>query len=258
MKEETESLWLKDWENYKRPWYVAVTSWFTYFIPNVLRNIKYSFQRSFRKDHVADVDKWDVCSALAKIILAHLRAYKKSKRYGYPSFFVEYDANVHGSREKYMELAENGHIDMDVAEGKISGVVKWEQVLDKMMYSFDWMVNYNDDLFSKKSEDFLKRYGFKDPHAKTKENKRIDYVYFMTDNYLKAENERKPDMKNFGDLSREVLSGESDLHIKDPDKYILKGERVMYYNIDYEQNIIEKPVQESLDLFAKYFRSLWD
>ena len=54
------------------------------------------------------------------------------------------------------------------------------------------------------------------PYAETEENKSISYIYHMSEKYINEQNEKSPDLKEFDGLAPECLSGESDLHIKEP------------------------------------------
>ena len=53
------------------------------------------------------------------------------------------------------------------------------------------------------------------------------------------------------------MSGEPDLHLKDPDKYVFVKKTKFYYDVKYDMEI-QKRAQAGVELFGKFFFSLWD
>jgi len=257
--EAKDSFWLKDWENEPVSFSIKIAR-IKNRIESILYSIKVFFQRIFDKDHLSPNDIWNLSHSLAPKILTYLTRFKKMERHGYPGYFSEYNENEWKSKEEYEEAVAKGNFDPDVAAGTITGPEKWEQILDKMIFAFEWLVKIDGGgMFNDKiTIPFYKKWGLKDPHAKVKENERIDYVYEMTPEYIKEQEEKNDIVMKFGGLSSEMMSSEGDLHIKNPEKYKLLGSKVIYYNIEYEIEVIEKRVQEGLDLFSKFYRSLWD
>lgn len=257
--EAKDSFWLRDFENEKPSLSIRLGR-LGYRIRDILYEIKYIVQKIFYRDHLSDMDIWNIGNSMAKIIFKRLSRFKKLERHGYPSYFSEYRKNEWESKEAYEKAVNEGKIDCDVAEGKISGIEKWEQTLDAMLFSFEWIANIewrSGDEKDKISEAFYKKYGLKNPYAEIEENKYVNYVYEMLPEY-KKELEEREDYKEFGGLSNETLSGECNLHIKEPEKYRLLGSRERYFNSKYEIEVIEKKVSEGLELFGKFYRSLWD
>jgi hypothetical protein len=155
-----------------------------------------------------------------------------------------------------MEAAKHDEINIEVAEGLISGPEKWEQILQEMLFAFDYHVN-GDLLGTKQQDDFYKRWCYKNPHAKIPENRSVSYVYNMTDKYREEQEAKSPFTKPFGGLASECTSDEPDLHIKEPDHYELVGESVHYYDVKYEMEISRR-AQKGFELFGRFFTSLWD
>jgi len=79
----------------------------------------------------------------------------------------------------------------------------------------------------------------------------------MSEKYINEQNEKSPDLKEFGGLAPECLSGESDLHIKEPENYTFIREYIHYCDTHYIVEI-EKRAQEGFKLFGEYFTNFWD
>jgi hypothetical protein len=180
------------------------------------------------------------------------------ERFGHPSYFREYYDQEWKSKEEYEQAALNGQIDLEVAAGVISGQDKWEQTLDKMIFAFDWITHAQDHLDDKVANEFYKRHNLKNPHAKIQENICKEYVYEILPEEKKRQENETPYVKEFGGLAPEMMSSESDLHIKHPDKYKLLGVKDLYYDYEYEDEKIRKEVDEGLKLFGRFYLSLWD
>ncbi len=246
---------LFDDEDDKKPSFLKVISkafWrFFYIIKNALYEVKYGFQKLFSPCNCSSRDLWSLDHHLAKIIYPKIKAYKEYERHGYPNYFSEYDENAWGSKEKY---------EKEIADGNIAGggPDAWEKTLDEIIFAFEYFL-FGRDPFPEngpKANNFFKKYGYKNPFAKIPENKNIDYTYKMTPDYLAKENEKSM-AKKFGGLSPYVLSGEPDLHIKEPENYILIKSREHYYDCKYHMEI-EKRGMKGFELFGKFFTSLWD
>jgi len=79
----------------------------------------------------------------------------------------------------------------------------------------------------------------------------------MSEKYINEQNEKSPDLKEFGGLAPECLSGESDLHIKEPENYTFIREYIHYCDTKLIREI-EKRAQEGFRLFGEYFTNFWD
>ena len=257
--EAKDSVWLRDWANEKVTLRIRIKRIF-HFFEGWFYSVKVFFQRLFDKDHLSPNDIWNLSWSLAPKIYKYILRFKKMERNGYPGYFSEYNENEWKCKEDWKQAVKDGRFDPDVSAGTISGKDKWEQILDKILFSFEWLTQIEGCLSDRKAQAFYDKWGLKNPYAENEENKRVDYIYEMLPNYIKEQedNDKTGLMKDYGGLAPECMSSQSDLHIKDPDKYRLLGEKVMYYNIEYEMDVIEKRVQEGLDLFGKYFRNLWD
>lgn len=203
---------------------------FKYRVPDFCREAKWALQRVIRKGHYSDSDLWSLDSALAKIILPKLIAFKNSNRAGYPSNFSEYDESFGGTKEEY----ENNP---NYVGG---GGERWEEILDEMIYAFEYTLysehfNRQGDT-SKKQIEFHNKYNLKDPYRKTEDNLSYSYTY-----------------KN--DKGHVVMSGDSDLENKKGYKLVEKYDS--YIDIQELHRQRERAV-EGFKLFGQYFQNLWD
>jgi len=222
-----------------------------YRIENFFYGIKYSFQKLFRPYHASDLELWNLDGLMAKMLYPKILAYKKMNRHGYPGDFSEYHKNEWKSKDEY---------DNAVKEGKIKGggPEAWEKVLDEIIFAFEWHLHCKDSIGTdKRAIKFFEKYGYKNPYAETEENKSVSYIYHMSEKYINEQNEKSPDLKEYGGLAPECLSDECDLHIKEPDKYSFVRERIYYMDTRYIVEI-EKRALEGFRLFGEYFSSFWD
>ena len=79
----------------------------------------------------------------------------------------------------------------------------------------------------------------------------------MSEKYINEQVEKSYRLKEFGGLTPECLSGESDLHIKEPENYSFIRERIHYGDTHYIMEI-EKRASEGFRLFGEYFTNFWD
>jgi hypothetical protein len=103
----------------------------------------------------------------------------------------------------------------------------------------------------------FEKYGYKNPYAKTDENKSVSYIYRMSEKYINEQIEKSPELKKFGGLAPECASGECDLHIKQPENYSFIRERIHYMDTHYIMEI-EKRALEGFKFFGEYFTAFWD
>ncbi|MCL2211681.1 MAG: hypothetical protein FWB95_07155 [Treponema sp.] len=93
------------------------------------------FQKVFRKNHISDIETWNSYTYMSKLILPHLKAYKKEKRFGYPSEFSEYEdtSGRWNSKEEY---------DQAIKDGTLigGGYEAWEEALDKIIFAVEYTV----------------------------------------------------------------------------------------------------------------------
>jgi hypothetical protein len=223
----------------------------TYCVKNFFCGIKYGFQKLIRPSHVSDWDLWDLDALMAKMLYPKILAFKKMKRHGYPSAFSEYSENRWKSKDEYEKAVKEGKI-------KSGGPEAWEKVLDEIIFAFEWHLYCKDSRGTdKKGIEFFEKYGYKNPYAKTEENKSVSYVYRMSEKYINEQIEKSPDLKEFGGLDSECLSDECDLHIKEPENYSFIRERIHYSDTRYIMEIGKRAL-EGFRLFGEYFINFWD
>lgn len=214
-------------------------------IPDAYRRIKWGFQRVFRASHASDCDIWGLHDHLAPILLRKMKAFREQKQHGFPCNFSEW--GYEGCTDKYGGIGiTKEEYDKARAKGEYVGGENeaWEKTIDEMVFAFDFLAHY--DGYSKRGErkrdEMLARYSLEYPHQKIPENRTVGYVYEY----------------GRGDDTHTVHTDETPEEIKKKGKkYRYLGESVSYYNFDLERKYYDR-VQAGLDLFAKYFTSLWD
>ena len=222
-----------------------------YFFKNLYYNTIYLFQKIIRPHHTSDIELWNLDSALAKYLYKKIKAFSDMERHGYPSYFTEYNENEWESKEEYGEAVKKGKIGSGSYEA-------WNKTLDKILLALEYSIHVKDSIGeTKKANEWYKKYGFKNPHAKIPENLHTDYEYRMLPAYIK-EQEKLPNIKKFGGLSPYCISSKKDLHIENPEKYELIKERQHYYDVRYDIEVIQANVDEGYMLLGKHFQSLWD
>lgn len=158
------------------------------------------------------IDKWDtwqVDSTLALIILPCLLQLKETKQ-GVPNDFVDVGGADYEHQECFDFYKESYDEAFDI------GVKRWQETLDKMIWSFQQIV----------FDDYDDKYHHGDME--------LDWV--------------KTDEKYFNPIT----NTNEDLYKmvdKDPDKHWYDQEG---------HSLHEERIQEGLELFGKYYRSLWD
>lgn len=221
------------------------------YVKDFFNGIKYGFQRLIRPYHASDLDLWNLRGRMIKILYPKILAFKRMKKHGYPGDFSEYSENGWKSKDEY-EIA--------VKEGRIKGggSEAWEKVIDEIIFAFEWYLYCKETIGTdKRAIKFFEKYGYKNPYAKTEENKRVSYIYRMSEKYIDEQIKELPSLEEFGGLDPECESDECDLHIKEPENYSLIGEDIYYCNLDCI-NEIEKRALEGFKLFGEYFLDFWD
>lgn len=196
-------------------------------IGDFLRSIKYFFQKLFRKSHTSDREIWNLHYYMAKSLQPKLKAFKESKRVGYPAAFAEYFENEWKNKEEY---------DQAVAEGKLQGggPEAWEKILDEILFAFDWFLS-EESL----DDSFYKRYNLPNPHEEIEENKRWSYWY---------------DLKDGGALSTSNKLSEEEMKERGATP---REPRATYFNVEKHTEYAER-AQKGFELFGKYFMNFWD
>ena len=117
-------------------------------IKNILYNIKYFFQKIFRKNHISDIEMWNCYVYLAKFILPRLKAFRTQKIHGYPN-----DINsISNSRTVAAEDDEQFKKELD----------NWLKIIDEMIFAFEYAL-YGDSLDKNGAHFYLKYFG-EDPY----------------------------------------------------------------------------------------------
>jgi hypothetical protein len=209
-----------------------------HFIPWRIRDmyysIKYMIQWIFRPNHLSDMELWNLDLTMAKWIYPRLKVFVKKKRNGYPGIFSEYNKNEWKSKEEYEEAIKTGkHLG--------GGTEAWDEILQEMIFAFEWKIYYEDYNNEKQRDKFCKKWGIKNPHEKRLENKRINYVY-----------------KSLEPGFAGCTSDDPELDKKEPEKYLFLRRHVYYYDVKYDTEIIARRAQKGFELFGKYFSNLWD
>lgn len=199
------------------------------FFKNLKRALK--FERQQEKRGFDDSILWELFSNLGEYIYPRLKAFRDMKKVGFPTYFSEWDKNQ-CSKEEYDEMVKNGQRDADVAAGRIKPEDAWQKVLDKMVYTFEYVVYVEGGKSFEEQRPFWKHYfGFSpwDEDYKCNEYSRWSY-----------RNDRGHLTWTFSDPKRE--DAKHSLHYGNSE--------IMSYA--YERSL------EGLEFFTRFFYSLWD
>ena len=120
-------------------------------LKKLLNNVKWFFQRVFRKNHISDIETWECNHYLAKFILPRLKALRKQELFCYPpddvsSISVSKTVADENSKEDKENLA------------------AWYNKIDEMIFAFEYALY--EDSTDKNSTDFYIRYYGEDPYEK--------------------------------------------------------------------------------------------
>jgi hypothetical protein len=196
---------------------------------NLKYPIKYTTQKIFRANHIADNEIWNLYCYLARDILPKLIAFKNAKRMGTPIF--------------------DGQSQDETKDEETNRVEKWDDILDKMIFGMKWIVVDNWGKSHKKYEKELKaQYG--DWDAKVEENK--SYFLFKKLPSKNGEEEMFEMVDDPSELSEDDIKEEIR---KNGDNWLEKA--TFYYNVKLHNELSMK-AQEGLKLFGEYFWNLWD
>jgi hypothetical protein len=212
----------------------SVLGFLRFHLENCCYDVRYTFQRIFRSNHIADIDLWGMDFCMARWIYPRIKAFIARKRHGYPGCFSEYHANEWKNREEY---------DNAIRDGKIlgGGEEAWNRILQEILFAFEWKLEYDNWKSAECRDAFCEKWGLRNPHEKSLENKRVDYVYDCLEPGL-----------------AECISEDPNLDQKEPEKYRYKKRQVHYYDAYYDAEVIGKRAQAGFEAFGKYFRNFWD
>ena len=230
MKSQTQNNWkekLDDWifDHIPGPIYRIPTR-----IKDFFHNVEYAFQLVFRKNHIPDRQIWNLYPYMAEYLYPRIKAFKESKRMGYPADFSEYNENEWENKENY---------DLAIEYGKMigGGEKAWEEVLDKILFAFEYLKAEEDEKFQKKV--FAIKYG--DIHEEIKSNL-CEHTWYKNKSNDTSMLVDKNDPINLDEWEKE----EHDLFSNS-----------FYYNIKLHTEFSKK-AEEGFKLFGKYFMSFWD
>lgn len=224
--------------------YFPARTW--YKVKNIYYEIKYKFERLFRG--YSDFDVFEMYSSLTHIILPRLIAFRKDL-HGFPVIFSEWDAEQgkYGGMGMTKEEYDQKIIDGEFLPG---GIKAWEEILDKMIFAFTFILvedSYPRNKFERKLvKDFKEKYG--DIDAKKPENAHKNEYHFLTH---KDKGSMHCPEENYTEEEKNKLQQEG------WEYQGFKQRPPFYYDYKLEQELNDK-CNEGLQLFGKHFRSLWD
>ena len=233
LEEETSYHYFAELDDEKENCFHEFFSTLFYRIKDRCYSIKYKVQRIFRPYHISDLDLWNFDNTMAKWIYPRLKLFISQERHGYPGDFSEYNENEWHSKEEYDEAIKTG-------KRLGGGPEAWEKVLQEMVFAFEWKLNYENYKDEKQRDEFCKKWNIKNPYEKNIENKSIHYEYKCLERGLAS-----------------CISDETDLDVKEPEKYIYLRRVVRYHNIKSDVEIDERAMK-GFELFGRYFSNLWD
>lgn len=158
---------------------------------------------------IESFDTWNFDTTLALIIYPALIQLKTTK-HGIPNEFAEVGGAEYDSQSSFDFYTESH------TESFNEGLKRWDEVLDKMIWSFEQLA--------------LRDYDDKYHHGKN------SYDWIKSD-------------KKFHNPISNKLEDTYQMIDKDPEGHFYDSEGYIEH---------EKRIQEGLDLFGKYYRSLWD
>jgi hypothetical protein len=231
---EDDSDFLSDDEDKPKIRRFSIFNFLKLHLKDCFYNIQYMLQRIFRSNHIADIDRWNMGFCMARWLYPRIKAFVAQNRHGYPGCFSEYHENEWKCREEY---------DQAVRDGKIlgGGAEAWNNILQEILFAFEWLLEYDDWKSEKRRDAFCKKWGLRNPHEKSIENKRVGYVYDCLEPGLAT-----------------CISEEPELDKKEPEKYRFRKRYVYYYDVRYDTEVIGKRAQEGFEAFGKYFQNFWD
>lgn len=154
-------------------------------------------------------DTWSLDSTLALIIYPALIQLKATKQ-GVPNEFAEIGGEPHGLQDSFDFYQES------YSESFDEGLKRWDETLDKMIWSFEQLVK----------GDYDQQYH----HGEA------EYDWLKTD-------------KQYPNPITGVMEATYKMVDKNPDAH-------WYDHVGHMKH--DERIQEGLELFGKYFRSMWD
>ena len=122
-------------------------------------------------------------------------------------------------------------------EGR-GGYDEWINIIKEMIFAFEFFSLDGDEKDSDLRK-FYKKYNIEDVHAENEKNKHVLYIV----------------EKNTGSIH--IYYTADDIKNIEDDNIVSK-EKIVYYNNDALEKELYKRAQKGLELFCKYYNSLWD
>jgi hypothetical protein len=194
------------------------------------RAIKFSKQRE--KRGFDDSILWDLFTDLAEYIYPRVKAFRDMERVGYPNYFSEFNEN-NESKEDYAKAVEEGHRSFEVAHGLLTPEQAWKNVLNKIVYAFEYAVFVEGGKSFEEQRPFWKHYFGFSPWNE-------DYECNRYDRWAYTAKETGYHVWTFKDPQRE------------------DAVHSIHYGNTQLMSYAHECAQIGLNYFAQYFFALWD
>ena len=132
----------------------------------MLYNIKWFFQKIFRKNHISDIEIWDCYQHLAKFILPRIKALRTQDFLCYPN-----DVN---------SISCSRTVAKDDDEYDQQQIADWKKNLDEMIFAFEYAL-YGDASDKDQRDFYLKNFS-EDPYEKFNRDFEAGTLDFKNDN----------------------------------------------------------------------------
>jgi len=228
------------WDNVLTPWYR---------VRNRFKDIKHTIDEFFIKlfRGYSNEEWYSFFSYQARYCIPRLY-HLKNKSHGHPAVFCDWEDNGNSmweSKEKYDEAFKRG----DVIGG---GEKAWKNILDEMILGFTYIVAEDFGKYTKLEKKLIKemynKYGNEwDEVSNNLINSK--YHYFVNPNC-------EGDDDNYSVMIPENDFEKAKEDYKDWDYKGLKTNQ--YYHNSEINKIMNEKVERGMELFAKYYRNLWD
>jgi hypothetical protein len=194
------------------------------------RKIKFTKQQEERG--FDDSTLWELFSNLGEYIYPRIKAFRDMERCGHPTYFSEYH-HSEGSKEEYDKAVADGHRCYEVAAGLLTPEQAWKQVLNKIVYAFEYVVFVEGGKTLEESRPFWIHYFGFSPYDEDNEcNKYERWSYVNPKNKLHTWAFKDPKIEN--------------------------AKHSVHYGNNELMNYASYCAQVGLDLFAEFFFCLWD
>jgi len=153
------------WESEKEPLTEKICDFFVYTcwykIRSAYSEVKWLFQRIFRKNHLSDLDTWNCGFDIARDSLKKIKAFRAMNRHGHP--------------------------------GTLNSMEEWDKILDEIILKLDLWIRLSD---GDDYEAMCIEHGWEYPYAKKIENKSVEYVFRRKDGSCTLSGDLDYDIKN--------------------------------------------------------------